>query len=246
MSLSIKPNVEALNEPNHITVKSLRYYSSETNSIDGFVNQVKTWRSFDVSASIHEIEIPTLILHTAGDERAGHTKASKLKDCERIGKPLCDFREIEGDYSHLLPYETPEKFCSAVTEFVTNERVSASCRRLWFSKRPRVPLPFNRKSVRREFSRNSALLRRGRLKTRAARGPAFQKRSSPFNRKKLILINAFFSFSFSFFWFVNIKIKTLVRIFSQTPLSWCVLFLILLHCKQQQCFTFLTLNLSSS
>ena len=130
MSLSIKPNVEALNEPNHITVKSLRYYSSETNSIDGFVNQVKTWRSFDVSASIHEIEIPTLILHTAGDERAGHTKASKLKDCERIGKPLCDFREIEGDYSHLLPYETPEKFCSAVTEFVTNERVSASCRRL--------------------------------------------------------------------------------------------------------------------
>ena len=124
MRLGIRPNYDALNAQK-MNVDDLTHYTCDTNTLDGFAYQVKSWTSFELSRDeIKSIEIPTLILHCKGDERAGHKPEHKRADAETM--PRGEFLQIQGDYSHLWPYENPEQFVSIVQEFQNR----ASARRL--------------------------------------------------------------------------------------------------------------------
>ena len=106
-------------------VDDLTHYTCDTNTLDGFAYQVKSWTTFELSRDeIKSIEIPTLILHCKGDERAGHKPEYKRADAETM--PRGKFLQIQGDYSHLWPYENPEQFVRVVEEF----QIRASARRL--------------------------------------------------------------------------------------------------------------------
>ena len=124
MRLGIRPNYDALNAQK-MNVDDLTHYTCDTNTLDGFAYQVKSWTSFELSRDeIKSIEIPTLILHCTGDERAGHKREHKSADAETM--PRGEFLQIQGDYSHLWPYENPEQFVRVVEEFQNR----ASARRL--------------------------------------------------------------------------------------------------------------------
>ena len=124
MRLGIRPNYDALNAQK-MNVDDLTHYTCDTNTLDGFAYQVKSWTSFELSRDeIKSIEIPTLILHCEGDERAGHKPEYKRADAETM--PRGEFLQIQGDYSHLWPYENPEQFVRVVEEFQNR----ASARRL--------------------------------------------------------------------------------------------------------------------
>lgn len=108
-----------------MNVDDLTHYTCDTNTLDGFAYQVKSWTTFELSRDeIKSIEIPTLILHCKGDERAGHKREHKRFDAETM--PRGEFLQIQGDYSHLWPYENPEQFARVVEEFQNR----ASARRL--------------------------------------------------------------------------------------------------------------------
>jgi pimeloyl-ACP methyl ester carboxylesterase len=122
--LGIRPNYDALNAQK-MNVDDLTHYTCDTNTLDGFAYQVKSWTTFELSRDeIKSIEIPTLILHCKGDERAGHKREHKRFDAETM--PRGEFLQIQGDYSHLWPYENPEQFVRVVEEFQNR----ASARRL--------------------------------------------------------------------------------------------------------------------
>ena len=124
MRLGIRTNYDALNAQK-MNVDDLTHYTCDTNTLDGFAYQVKSWTSFELSRDeIKSIEIPTLILHCKGDERAGHKPEYKSADAETM--PRGEFLQIQGDYSHLWPYENPEQFVRVVEEFQNR----ASARRL--------------------------------------------------------------------------------------------------------------------
>ena len=124
MRLGIRPNYDALNAQK-MNVDDLTHYTCDTNTLDGFAYQVKSWTTFELSRDeIKSIEIPTLILHCKGDERAGHKPEYKRADAETM--PRGEFLQIQGDYSHLWPYENPEQFVRVVEEFQNR----ASARRL--------------------------------------------------------------------------------------------------------------------
>ena len=124
MRLGIRPNYDALNAQK-MNVDDLTHYTCDTNTLDGFAYQVKSWTTFELSRDeIKSIEIPTLILHCTGDERAGHKREHKSADAETM--PRGEFLQIQGDYSHLWPYENPEQFVRVVEEFQNR----ASARRL--------------------------------------------------------------------------------------------------------------------
>ena len=120
--LACKPNYEAL-DGQKLKGADLAHHTCETNTLDGFVYQVKSWTTFSLSPDeLKSIEIPTLILHAKRDELAGHTRDNKLSDAETM--PRGEFLEVEGDYSHLFPFENPELFVKTTSEFIRN-RVSA-------------------------------------------------------------------------------------------------------------------------
>ena len=122
MRLACKPNYEAL-DGQKLKGADLAHHTCETNTLDGFVYQVKSWTTFSLSPDeLKSIEIPTLILHAKRDELAGHTRDNKLSDAETM--PRGEFLEVEGDYSHLFPFENPELFVKTTSEFIRN-RVSA-------------------------------------------------------------------------------------------------------------------------
>ena len=124
MRLGIRPNYDALNAQK-MNVDDLTHYTCDTNTLDGFAYQVKSWTTFELSRDeIKSIEIPTLILHCKGDERAGHKREHKRFDAETM--PRGEFLQIQGDNSHLWPYENPEQFVRVVEEFQNR----ASARRL--------------------------------------------------------------------------------------------------------------------
>ena len=84
MRLGIRPNYDALNAQK-MNVDDLTHYTCDTNTLDGFAYQVKSWTSFELSRDeIKSIEIPTLILHCTGDERAGHKREHKSADAETM------------------------------------------------------------------------------------------------------------------------------------------------------------------
>ena len=125
MRFGIRPNYDAL-DAQKMKGDDLLHFTCDTNTLDGFANQVKSWTTFDLSPDeVKSIEIPTLILHVKGDELAGHKAEQKIADAETM--PRGEFLEIEGEYSHLWPYESPQNFVDVVYEFVQNR---ASARRL--------------------------------------------------------------------------------------------------------------------
>ena len=122
MRSACKPNYEAL-DGQKMKGADLAHHTCETNTLDGFVYQVKSWTTFSLSPEeLKSIEIPTLILHAKRDELAGHTRDNKLSDAETMLRG--EFLEVEGDYSHLFPFENPELFVKTKSEFIRN-RVSA-------------------------------------------------------------------------------------------------------------------------
>jgi len=125
MRFGIRPNYDAL-DAQKMKGDDLLHFTCDTNTLDGFANQVKSWTTFDLSPDeVKSIEIPTLILHVKGDEFAGHKAEQKSADAETM--PRGEFLEVEGEYSHLWPYESPQNFVDVVYEFVQNR---ASARRL--------------------------------------------------------------------------------------------------------------------
>ena len=86
------------------------------NFLDGYAWCVASWAGFDARDALPKIQTPTMFVHAAGEDRAGHAGWTKKRDAERM--PRGRFVDVPGPYSHAMPYEATKTFVELAADFI--------------------------------------------------------------------------------------------------------------------------------